>query len=86
MSSTIPSLRYVLQRQLYELLANKGSFQGCTDSCEAGPFYYPNAPELPSGTSLAKAGTTGEPMFFYGTIKDTKGRGIKGAKVDVVSA
>ncbi|PCH43712.1 aromatic compound dioxygenase [Wolfiporia cocos MD-104 SS10] len=59
---------------------------GCTDSCEPGPFYYPNAPEIPSGSSLAKPGTTGEPMFFYGTVRNTKGQGIRGAKVDVWQA
>lgn len=59
---------------------------GCTDSCEAGPFYVPNAPEVPSGASLAKAGTTGEAMFFNGTVKNTKGQGIRGAKIDVWQA
>ncbi|CCM00403.1 uncharacterized protein FIBRA_02433 [Fibroporia radiculosa] len=59
---------------------------GCTDSCEAGPFYVPNAPEVPSGSSLAKAGTHGEAMFFSGTVKNTKGQGIKGAKIDVWQA
>jgi len=59
---------------------------GCTDSCEPGPFYDPNAPELPSGSSLAKADTTGEAMFFKGSVKNTKGQAVKGAKIDVWQA
>ncbi|KAI0930370.1 hypothetical protein AcV5_007104 [Taiwanofungus camphoratus] len=59
---------------------------GCTDSCEEGPFYQPDAPEVPSGSSLAKTGTIGEVMFFNGVIKNTKGEGVKGAKVDVWQA
>jgi len=58
----------------------------CTDSCEPGPFYYPGAPEFPSGCSLAKDGTTGEPMYFSATIKNIRGQPIKGAKVDVWQA
>ncbi|KAL6310507.1 aromatic compound dioxygenase [Sparassis latifolia] len=59
---------------------------GCTDSCEAGPFYTEDAPEVLSGVSLAKSGTTGEAMFFSGFIKNTIGQRIKGAKVDVWQA
>jgi len=59
---------------------------GCTDSCEAGPFYTEDAPEVPSGVSLAKSGTTGEAMFFSGSVVNTKGQGIRGAKIDVWQA
>ena len=59
--------------------------QGCTDSCEPGPFYTKEFPEIPSGSSLAKEGTVGEPMYFSATIKNTKGEPIKGVKVEVVS-
>ncbi|OBZ68135.1 Hydroxyquinol 1,2-dioxygenase [Grifola frondosa] len=59
---------------------------GCTESCEPGPFYTEDAPEIPSGSSLAKAGTTGEAMFFSGTVKNLKGEGIKGARIDVWQA
>ncbi|KAH9949615.1 aromatic compound dioxygenase [Amylocystis lapponica] len=59
---------------------------GCTDSCEPGPFYLEGARELPSGSSLAKKGTKGEAMFFSGTVKNTQGQGIKGAKIDVWQA
>ncbi|EPQ50591.1 aromatic compound dioxygenase, partial [Gloeophyllum trabeum ATCC 11539] len=59
---------------------------GCTDSCEEGPFWYTDMPELPSGCSIASSDTTGESMFFEATIKDTKGQPVKGAKVDLWQA
>ena len=59
---------------------------GCTDSFEEGPFYTTDAPELPSGCSLAKPGTKGEPLFFSATVKDTRGQGIQGVKAEVWQA
>lgn len=41
---------------------------------------------MPSGSTLAKSGTHGEPMFFTATVKNTKGQGVPGAKAEVVSA
>jgi len=58
--------------------------QGCTDSCEAGPFFTSDAPEVPSGSAIAGPDTLGERMFFHATIKNRKGEGISGAKADVV--
>jgi len=59
---------------------------GCTESCEPGPFFTNDAPELPSGSTLAKSGTHGEPMFFTASVKNTKGQGIPGAKAEVWQA
>lgn len=59
--------------------------QGCTDSCEEGPFFTTDAPEVPSGSDIAAPNTIGERMYFEATIKNTKGEGIVGAKADVVS-
>ncbi|KAH9942311.1 aromatic compound dioxygenase [Epithele typhae] len=52
---------------------------GCTDGCEEGPFWTKDAPTVPSGSSLAKKGTTGESMYFAGTIKNLQGEVVKGA-------
>jgi len=59
---------------------------GCTESCEPGPFYTTDAPEIPSGSSMAKPGTTGERMFFSATVKNTKGEAIRGVKAEVWQA
>ena len=59
--------------------------QGCTDSCEAGPFFTNDAPELPSGSDITGPDTVGERIFFDAVVKNTKGEGIPGVKADVVS-
>lgn len=59
---------------------------GCTDSCEPGPFKTDDAPEIPSGSSVASAGTVGELMYFEATVKNTKGEGVAGAKAEMWQA
>ena len=58
--------------------------QGCTDSCEPGPFFTNDAPEIPSGSAVASDNTVGEHMYFSATVKDTKGDGIAGVKAEMV--
>ena len=58
--------------------------QGCTDGGEPGPFKTDDAPEVPSGSVVASAGTTGELLFFEATVKNTKGEGVPGAKAEMV--
>lgn len=62
-----------------------GDAKVCTDSCEAGPFFTTDAPEVPSGSDLAGPDTFGERMFFEAVVKNTKGEGVRGAKIDVAS-
>ncbi|KZW00535.1 aromatic compound dioxygenase [Exidia glandulosa HHB12029] len=59
---------------------------GCTLGCEEGPFLTVDAPEVPSGSTISHPDTTGEKMHFSATIKNTKGEGIAGAKVEVWQA
>ncbi|TFK49563.1 aromatic compound dioxygenase [Heliocybe sulcata] len=59
---------------------------GCTDSCEEGPFWTEDMPEMPSGSSVASPDTTGENMYFEATVKNTKGEGIKDAIIDLWQA
>lgn len=58
--------------------------QGCTLSCEPGPFWTTDAPLVPSGSLLAKSSTEGEPLFFSATVKNTKGEAIEGVIAEVV--
>ncbi|KIJ67452.1 hypothetical protein HYDPIDRAFT_84331 [Hydnomerulius pinastri MD-312] len=57
--------------------------KGCTESCEEGPFYTKEFPEFPSGSLISHPDTVGQPLFFEATVKDLKGQGIKGAKIEV---
>lgn len=58
--------------------------EGCTLSCEPGPFWTTDAPLVPSGSVIAKKSTEGEPLFFSATVKNTKGEGIEGVIAEVV--
>ncbi|EJD02993.1 aromatic compound dioxygenase [Fomitiporia mediterranea MF3/22] len=59
---------------------------GCTDGCEPGPFYTTDAPEIPSGSSVAIPGTAGELLYFSATVKNTKGEEIQGVKAEMWQA
>jgi protocatechuate 3,4-dioxygenase beta subunit len=56
---------------------------GATQSTVLGPFHREGAPEFPLGASVAKNASDGEPCIVTGTVKDTKGRPVAGAKLDI---
>lgn len=57
---------------------------GATESTVLGPFYVPDAPELPSGANIAE-GVPGEPAYFSGRVLSASGRPISGATLDLWS-
>jgi len=56
---------------------------GCTEGCEPGPFFVEDAPVVENGGSLALSDTTGEPMYFEGSVRDAEGKPIEGAIVNI---
>ncbi|KIP12396.1 hypothetical protein PHLGIDRAFT_113871 [Phlebiopsis gigantea 11061_1 CR5-6] len=56
---------------------------GCTDSCEPGPFFTTDAPEVPSGSVVASDNTVGEHLYFSATVRNTQGEGIPGVKAEM---
>jgi catechol 1,2-dioxygenase len=55
---------------------------GTTESSVLGPFYREGAPEYANGENISQDGE-GEPIVLTGTITDSGGSPIKGAKVDI---
>ncbi len=55
---------------------------GATPTTVEGPFHVQGAPELASGANMAD-GAPGEPCFVSGTVRDTEGRPVNGATLDV---
>ena len=55
---------------------------GATESTVLGPFHVPDAPALPMGANISKD-PGGEPVLVRGTIRDTDGRPIDAATLDV---
>jgi len=56
---------------------------GATESTVRGPFYVPDSPERPMGSSIAEQSGSGDPVLVSGTVRDTDGHAIEGAVVDV---
>jgi len=55
--------------------------EGATESSVLGPFYLEGAPEVTSGVDLAPG--EGPGVVVRGSVKDTHGRGLPGAVLDV---
>jgi catechol 1,2-dioxygenase len=49
-----------------------------------GPYYVPNAPELPAEATLPmRDDEPGTPLAFKGQVRDLDGNGIPGAKIEI---
>ncbi|MCX7960707.1 MAG: 6-chlorohydroxyquinol-1,2-dioxygenase [Burkholderiales bacterium] len=59
---------------------------GATESTVLGPFHRAGAPEYSLGANIAKNPDDGEPCLVTGTVRDTRGRPIADAKLDVWEA
>jgi hydroxyquinol 1,2-dioxygenase len=56
---------------------------GATESTVLGPFYLPGAPLREYGANLAAEDGAGTPALVHGHIRDTAGRPIVGAELDI---
>ena len=66
---------------LVDALANTAT-QGATESTVLGPFYVPGADVREVGASIAEE-PAGEPAWVHGYVRDTNGKPIAGAELDV---
>jgi protocatechuate 3,4-dioxygenase beta subunit len=56
---------------------------GATESTVRGPFYVPDSPERPMGSSIAEQPGSGDPVLVSGTVRDPTGQAVEGAVVDI---
>jgi hydroxyquinol 1,2-dioxygenase len=54
-----------------------------TDPTVLGPFYVPGAPELAMGSSIAPEVNDGEPLIFSGIVRNTRGKPLERARLEV---
>lgn len=62
--------------------------QACEDATEAtvfGPFFVQDAPRIDQGEDIA-GGAPGQPCWVEGTVKDTDGNPVAGARIEVWEA
>jgi hydroxyquinol 1,2-dioxygenase len=64
------------------LLNNSGAGELTTANL-LGPFWREGAPALRNGDSLLRGATPGEPIFVTASVRDSDGRPVIGARVDV---
>lgn len=59
---------------------------GATDAALLGPFFRANAPALANGADIARHAPGGEPLLVRGRVRDTAGKPVAGAHVEVWQA
>ena len=72
----------VLGMSMLTIGINAPAAAGATESTVVGPFFVAGAPETPLGGDIAN-GAQGRPCYVSGTVTDTAGQPIAGARIDV---
>lgn len=72
--------------QLVCLLNNTAGGRQETSANLLGPFWREGSPATPDGGSIVRSPTPGEPVVVTAWVKDTQGRPVAGAEVDVWQA
>jgi hydroxyquinol 1,2-dioxygenase len=64
---------------------NNEAYANATEATVFGPFFVDDSPQIPAGGDIA-AGASGEPCYVEGTVTDTSGTPIPGARLEVWEA
>ncbi|MHA7224409.1 dioxygenase family protein [Arthrobacter sp. RHLT1-20] len=75
----------VLGASMQTIAINNQAYKGATEATVFGPFFVEDAPEIPLGGDIA-GGAAGQPCWVEGTITDTEGRPVPGARLEVWEA
>ncbi|MGW6357577.1 dioxygenase family protein [Streptomyces sp. NPDC055092] len=75
----------VLGASTQTINVNHEAAGSATEATVVGPFFVDGAPEIPIGGDLA-GGAPGEPCWVEGTVTDTDGTPVAGARLDVWEA
>lgn len=75
----------VLGASMQTIAVNNEVFRGATEATVFGPFFVDNSPQIPLGGDIA-AGAPGEPCWVEGTVTDTDGKPVAGARIEVWEA
>ncbi|MDT2004087.1 hydroxyquinol 1,2-dioxygenase [Rhodococcus opacus] len=72
----------VLGASMQTIAVNNRAHKGATDATVFGPFFVDDAPEIPLGGDIA-GGASGQPCWVEGTVTDTDGNPVAGARIEV---
>ncbi|MFL4474487.1 dioxygenase [Paeniglutamicibacter sp. MACA_103] len=75
----------VLGASMQTIAMNNQAYKGATEATVFGPFFLEDAPEIPLGGDIAGA-AAGQPCWVEGTVTDTSGNPVPGARIEVWEA
>ncbi|WP_104044441.1 dioxygenase family protein [Arthrobacter sp. ZGTC412] len=75
----------VFGASMQTIAMNNQAYKEATEATVFGPFFVADAPEIPIGGNIA-GGANGQPCWVEGTVTDTEGRPIPGARIEVWEA
>jgi hydroxyquinol 1,2-dioxygenase len=75
----------VLGASMQTIAINNQAYKGATEATVFGPFFIADAPEIPIGGDIA-GGAAGQPCWVEGTVTDTEGSPVAGARIEVWEA
>jgi hydroxyquinol 1,2-dioxygenase len=75
----------VLGISMQTIAVNNEAQGDATEATVFGPFFVENSPEIPIGGDMA-GGAGGKPCWVEGTVTDTDGKPVPGARIEVWAA
>lgn len=75
----------VLGASMQTIAVNNEAYGDATEATVFGPFFVADAPRIDNGDDIA-GGAPGEPCWVEGTVTDTEGNAIPGARIEVWEA
>lgn len=72
----------VLGVSMQTIAINNEAYDNATEATVFGPFFVEDAPEIDNGGDMA-FGAKGQPCWVEGTVKDTDGHPLPGARIEV---
>jgi hydroxyquinol 1,2-dioxygenase len=75
----------VLGVSMQTIAINNQAYKSATEATVFGPFFVADAPEIPIGGDIA-GGAAGQPCWVEGTVSDTEGKPVPGARIEVWEA
>jgi hydroxyquinol 1,2-dioxygenase len=75
----------VLGASMQTITMNNAAYGEATEATVTGPFFVEGAPAVPLGGDVS-GGASGEPCWVEGTVTDTEGRPVPGARLEIWEA
>src|SRR5690625_1852231 len=75
----------VLGISMQVVAVNNEAYKNATEATVFGPFFVEDAPEIQNGEYMS-FGASGEPCWIEGTVTDTNGNPVPGARIEVWEA